>query len=129
MVTSFDAELVFPSSHLRELQGLASFDSVDRTANHDNFGLAVLIFQLLLGGRHPFSGVPQRSDVGNDMGEDIRAFRYADSVDKAMRGLAPPPKSVPTSILSADLVGMFARAFTEPGLAACGRLPGTGSWA
>jgi DNA-binding helix-hairpin-helix protein with protein kinase domain len=109
-----------------ELQGLASFDSIDRTANHDNFGLAVLIFQLLLGGRHPFSGVPQRSDVGNDMGEDIRAFRYADSVDKAKRGLAPPPKSVPISILSADLVDMFTRAFTEPG--ARGMRPSARDW-
>ena len=28
--------------------------------NHDNFGLAVLIFQLLFMGRHPFSGRYQR---------------------------------------------------------------------
>ena len=34
-----------------ELQGLSSFDGFTRTANHDNFGLALLIFHLLFGGR------------------------------------------------------------------------------
>lgn len=38
-----------------ELQG-QSFRSVTRTPNHDNFGLAIVIFQLLFLGRHPFSG-------------------------------------------------------------------------
>ena len=41
-----------------ELQG-RRFDTVDRDQYHDRFGLAVLIFQLLLEGRHPFSGVYQ----------------------------------------------------------------------
>jgi DNA-binding helix-hairpin-helix protein with protein kinase domain len=36
-----------------ELQGSA-FDSQTRTAQHDAFGLAVLIFYLLFLGRHPF---------------------------------------------------------------------------
>jgi DNA-binding helix-hairpin-helix protein with protein kinase domain len=36
-----------------ELQG-ARFDRVARTSNHDNFGLAVLVFQLLFMGKHPF---------------------------------------------------------------------------
>jgi len=39
-----------------ELQG-RSFASVDRTPEHDRFGLAVLIFQLLMEGTHPFDGV------------------------------------------------------------------------
>ncbi len=39
-----------------EMQGLASYRGVVRTPNHDNFGLAVLIFQVLCMGRHPFSG-------------------------------------------------------------------------
>lgn len=38
-----------------ELQG-KRFRDFTRTANHDHFGLAVLIFQLLFMGRHPFSG-------------------------------------------------------------------------
>jgi DNA-binding helix-hairpin-helix protein with protein kinase domain len=46
-----------------ELQGVASFDRVPRTSNHDNFGLALLIFHLLFGGRHPYSGKPLRDDA------------------------------------------------------------------
>lgn len=60
-----------------ELQGLQSFRGVKRSANHDNFGLALLIFHLLFGGRHPFSGVPQKDAAGEALESDIKAFRYA----------------------------------------------------
>ena len=39
-----------------ELQG-HRFDSIDRTQDHDMFGLAVIIYQLLMEGVHPFTGV------------------------------------------------------------------------
>ena len=39
----------------RELQGV-NFSQVDRSQEHDCFGLAVLIFQLLMEGIHPFAG-------------------------------------------------------------------------
>ena len=39
-----------------ELQGM-SFEEVERTIHHDRFALAVVIYQLLMEGRHPFSGV------------------------------------------------------------------------
>ena len=38
-----------------ELQG-HSFEKVDRDQHHDRFGLGVLIFQLLMEGRHPYIG-------------------------------------------------------------------------
>ncbi|MGB3509011.1 MAG: DNA-binding protein [Microcoleaceae cyanobacterium] len=41
-----------------ELQG-QSFRGVDRQPEHDLFGMAVLIFQLLMEGTHPFAGVYQ----------------------------------------------------------------------
>lgn len=99
-----------------ELQGVSSFDAIDRTANHDNFGLAVLIFHMLLGGRHPFAGVPLRPDVGNEMSQDIRAFRYADGRDNQVRGLTPPPRTVPVSLLPDSIADMMFRAFTEHGV-------------
>ncbi|MFB2922242.1 tetratricopeptide repeat protein [Aerosakkonema funiforme] len=43
-----------------ELQGKA-FRDIDRTPEHDLFGLAVVIFQLLMEGTHPFDGVFQGS--------------------------------------------------------------------
>lgn len=42
---------------LAQLRGGKSFDSVTRKSEQDLFGLAVLIFQLLMEGTHPFSGV------------------------------------------------------------------------
>ena len=49
----FLCEVGVPHYTPPELQG-KSFRGIKRTPNHDGFGLAVLIFQLLLMGRHPF---------------------------------------------------------------------------
>lgn len=98
-----------------ELQSLSSFDGFTRTANHDNFGLALLIFHVLFGGRHPFSGVPLRNDVGTALETDIKNFRYAYARDSRLRGLNPPPRSIPVSILPDVMESMFHFAFTERG--------------
>lgn len=100
-----------------ELQGLSSFDGFARTANHDNFGLALLIFHLLFGGRHPYSGVPLRSGVGDTLESDIKAFRYAYARDSQSRGIGPPPRSIPLSIVPDAMEAMFHLAFTEKGAA------------
>ncbi|CAI7974334.1 protein kinase YegI [Frankia sp. Hr75.2] len=99
-----------------ELHAVGDFNRMIRTANHDSFGLAILIFQLLLGGRHPFAGRPLRNDVGNDMSVDISQFRFADALDNDRRGLVPPPIAVPVTILPDVIHGMFTQAFTEPGI-------------
>lgn len=98
-----------------ELQIVASFDRVPRTSNHDNFGLALLIFHLLFGGRHPYSGVPLRSDVGEALEKDIQACRYAYALDCQQRGFKPPPKSIPITIVPDLIQTMFTAAFTEKG--------------
>jgi DNA-binding helix-hairpin-helix protein with protein kinase domain len=99
-----------------ELQGVATFDRVPRTSNHDNFGLALLIFHLLFGGRHPYSGVPLRTDAGEALEKDIQAFRYAYAPDGQRRGFNPPPKSIPISIVPDPIQAMFTLAFTENGV-------------
>lgn len=98
-----------------ELQGVASFDRVPRTSNHDNFGLALLIFHLLLGGRHPYSGVPLQNGVGEALEKDIRAFRYAYAPDGYLRGISPPPNSIRIAIVPKPIQAMFTKAFTENG--------------
>ncbi|MBP0600747.1 helix-hairpin-helix domain-containing protein [Herbaspirillum sp. LeCh32-8] len=100
-----------------ELQG-KPFHGVARTANHDNFGLALLIFHVLFGGRHPFAGVPQMKGAGDALETDIEHFRYAYARDFKSRGLAPPPRSIPLSILPPSMEAMFVQAFTEPGMRA-----------
>jgi DNA-binding helix-hairpin-helix protein with protein kinase domain len=109
-----------------ELQGLKSFQGFARTPNYDNFGLALLIFHLLVGGRHPYSGVPLRKGVGDALETDIKALRYAYAHDNAVRGIGPPPKSIPLSMLPAAVEAMFHASFTERG--ASGARPTAGQW-
>jgi DNA-binding helix-hairpin-helix protein with protein kinase domain len=109
-----------------ELQGISSFSSVVRTSNHDNFGLALLIFQLLFGGRHPFSGVPLQKGVGEILEADIKALRYAYATDAASRGIAPPPRPIPMTLVPLHMQAMFHAAFTERG--ATGQRPTAAQW-
>lgn len=109
-----------------ELQSLSSFDGLTRTTNHDNFGLALLIFHVLLGGRHPYSGVPLRSGVGDALETDIKNFRYAYARDNQSRGFSPPPRSIPVSMLPDAMESMFHMAFTEKG--AAGGRPSAQQW-
>src|SRR5262245_6716581 len=52
---TYRCEAGFPEYTPPELQG-RPFKEIDRRPTHDWFGLAVVIFQLLFLGRHPFSG-------------------------------------------------------------------------
>lgn len=109
-----------------ELQGLPSFDGFVRNPNHDNFGLALLIFHLLFGGRHPYSGVPLNAGVGDALETDIKAYRYAYARDSRARGIAPPPRSIPMSMVPDAMEAMFQMVFTERG--AQGARPTAQQW-
>jgi len=109
-----------------ELQSLPSFNGFARTTNHDNFGLALLIFHVLFGGRHPFSGVPLRTGVGDALETDIKHFHYAYARDNQLRGFSPPPRSIPVSMLPDSIEAMFHLAFTERG--ASGVRPTAQQW-
>lgn len=109
-----------------ELQALSSFSGFTRTTNHDNFGLALLLFHVIFGGRHPYSGVPLRSGVGDALETDIKNFRYAYARDNQSRGLSPPPRSIPISMLPGPMESMFHQAFTEKG--ASGSRPPAKQW-
>lgn len=90
-----------------ELHG-KSFASLDRTANHDNFGLAVLVFHLLMMGRHPFSGVPQvNADIPIEKAIQEGLYAYARNPTK----LKPPPHIPPVSMLDSVTLERFERAF------------------
>jgi len=109
-----------------ELQSLPSFDGFTRTTNHDNFGLALLIFHVLFGGRHPYSGVPLKKGIGDALETDIKFFRYAYARDSQSRGIGPPPRSIPLSMVPDAVEAMFHAAFTERG--AQGHRPTAQQW-
>ena len=97
-----------------ELQSLKTFHGVKRTANHDNFGLALLIFHVLMGGRHPFAGVTFSNNDGS-LAHQISNYQYAYASDCKTRDIEPPPGSIPIQILPENIKDMFETAFTEKG--------------
>jgi DNA-binding helix-hairpin-helix protein with protein kinase domain len=113
--TSFPCTVGVPHYTPPELQGLGSFHGVTRTANHDNFGLAVLIFQLLFMARHPFSGIPK---IPGDLPLDrsIKEFRFAYGADRLARLNDMPPKALGLDYLPTGIGDLFWRAFTETGV-------------
>lgn len=103
-----------------ELQSHSTFRGVHRTKNHDNFGLALLLFHILLMGRHPFSGVFSRlGDI--PLEKSIEQFRYAFGRSAASKGMTPPPNCVTPAILPVAVAQLFERAFTEQGAQPEGR--------
>ena len=93
-----------------ELHG-RSFASVDRAANHDLFGLAVLVFHLLMMGRHPFSGVPLvNADIPIEKAIQDGLYAYTRSPTR----LKPPPHVPPVTMLDAAILDLFERAFGSP---------------
>ncbi|MFC3833986.1 MULTISPECIES: hypothetical protein [Deinococcus] len=92
-----------PELQERELEGMT------RTAQHDVFGLAVLVFLLVFDGRHPYAGVPAQGDVpvpARAIAED--AYAYA---RPPRPGVRPPPEGLPMTALPPALQGLFAAAF------------------
>lgn len=109
-----------------ELQCHSTFRDLRRTRNHDNFGLALLLFHILLMGRHPFSGV--YSGYGDmPLEKAIAQFRYAYGRNSVSKGMTPPPKSVTPAILSKEIIDFFERAFSEQGTQPEGR-PSARDW-
>jgi DNA-binding helix-hairpin-helix protein with protein kinase domain len=92
-----------------ELQGVA-FRDVDRGHEHDCFGLAVVIFQLLFMGRHPFSG---RCLDAREMPLEraIREYRFAYGADSEARKMRQPPGTLALDSMPPPLVDLFRRAF------------------
>jgi DNA-binding helix-hairpin-helix protein with protein kinase domain len=96
-----------------ELQG-ARFDRVTRTPNHDNFGLAILLFQLLFMGRHPFSGRYQGS---GDMPLEraIGEHRFAYSTHTSVTNMKPPPSAPLLTDFPLEIGQAFENAFGRAG--------------
>jgi len=89
-----------------ELAG-CNFGDVDRTANHDRFGLAVMIYQFLMGS-HPFQVRVSESTEAVAIEDCIVRGFYADVVDAADRS----PVSLPLDVLPPRTRTLFRASFT-----------------
>lgn len=93
-----------------ELQG-QTFRDIDRSPEHDLFGLAVLIFQLLMEGTHPFSGVYLGSDEPPSVEARIRSGHFPTGTKRIP--YRPMPAAPPFEMLHPRLQQMFVRCFEE----------------
>lgn len=95
-----------PELHGKNLTGL------ERSPNHDLFGLAQLIFLILFAGRHPFSGVPKtQQHFLPEEAIKLHAFAFA----PAEMGIpvGPPPGSPRLEMLPSEMRGAFFQAFLK----------------
>jgi DNA-binding helix-hairpin-helix protein with protein kinase domain len=90
-----------------ELHG-KSFATTRRDANHDGFGIAVLLFQLLMNGRHPFVGIPKDGSECH-IHERIKLRDFAYRRDGTSR-MSPPPGVASITMLG-ELASLFDQAF------------------
>jgi DNA-binding helix-hairpin-helix protein with protein kinase domain len=94
-----------------ELQG-KPFTGVVRTPNHDNFGLAVLVFYLLMIGRHPFAG--RYSGRGEmPIEKAITEYRYAYGRNARASLMEPPPFAPTALVATGDIAELWERAFSQ----------------
>lgn len=106
----FFCEVGVPRYTPPELLKEGSFEKVIRTVNTDSFSLAILVFQLLFLGRHPFAG-KNKSAADIDEETAIRKHEFAYSLENKKKKLFPPNDSFSITNLPAPLVTLFHQAF------------------
>ncbi|MCK5524877.1 MAG: HEAT repeat domain-containing protein [Thiomargarita sp.] len=91
-----------------ELQNVTHFEKFNRTTIHDNFGLAILIFQLLMDGLHPFQnrGVPGEQN-------HIKAIKQGIFPYRNKQGIKPPPHAPSFERLHPKVQAAFIRCFVD----------------
>jgi DNA-binding helix-hairpin-helix protein with protein kinase domain len=110
---TYRCEVGVPHFTPPELQGV-SFSEVDRTVDHDGFGLAVMIFHLLFAGRHPF--------VGRYLGpgdlpieKAISYGRFAYGKHRSLLQMEPPPHALRIEELTPRVAELLETAFASGG--------------
>lgn len=123
--TVFRCEVGRPEFTPPELQGRV-FPEFDRLQEHDLFGLAVLVFQLLMEGTHPFAGVYPGGGDPPELHQRILAGHcpYGANGRKPLR---PSPSAPPFETLPPELKRMFVECF-EAGHREPGRRPTAEAW-
>jgi WD40 repeat protein len=94
-----------------ELQG-ARFAEFDRGPEHDAFGLAVLIFQLLMQGMHPFAGTYTGEGEGGTIPKRI-ALGYWPYAERWEVPVKPSPHAPPWDSLPPAVQTLMRRCFED----------------
>jgi len=116
--TTFRCPVGKPEFTPPELQSVR-FREIDRTAEHDAFGLAVMIFLLLMEGTHPFAGRPVEGEEMLPLGDRIAQNYYPYAVSKLVP-YEPMPTAPPLGIMHPDVRALMRQCFeighTNPSL-------------
>lgn len=92
-----------------ELHGV-NLSAVTRSIEHDNFGLAVLVFLLLMMGRHPYAGRHNGPDL--PLGQAIAQNKFAFSlIRQASTRVGPPPGALALDVFPTPVRQAFESAF------------------
>jgi DNA-binding helix-hairpin-helix protein with protein kinase domain len=108
-----------------ELQG-ADWAEAERRPEHDAFALAVLLFQMLMQGTHPFSGMFTGAGEPPPLAERIRAGHWPHAWHRD-GPFQPVPQAPPWDVLPPAVAELFVRCF-EDGHAAPERRPSAAAW-
>ena len=100
------------ATHLAPELQKADLGEIEREANHDNFGLAVIIFQLLFFGRHPFSGNYHGAE-DKSLEDCIAEYRFAYGKTAELKRVKQPPGTLSLSQVSPRVAELFERAFSS----------------
>ncbi len=106
-----------------ELQGV-DLSTTDRTPASDVFAVAILVFQLLMEGVHPFAGIWRGGGEPPDIAARIRGGQFP-----YRRGtqIAPPPRGLDFDVLPPGLRRLAWRTFTT-GVRRPGARPAAAEW-
>ena len=94
-----------------ELQGI-SFDQVDRNIHHDRFALAVVIYQLLMEGTHPFRGIFTGVGEKPQVETCISQGYFLHSASRSVP-LRPVPSAVEWDRLHEEIRALFRECFDD----------------
>jgi DNA-binding helix-hairpin-helix protein with protein kinase domain len=119
---TFTCDVGVPLFTPPELAG-RGFRGLARSANHDAFGLAVLLFHLLFLGRHPFAG--RFVDGEMPIERAIAESRFAYGPNAPAKGMTAPPGTLALDAFGSKLAKLFEAAFAAPGE---GTRPPPGEW-
>lgn len=116
--TTFRCPVGKPEFTPPELQGV-HFRDIDRTPEHDAFGLAVMIFLLLMEGTHPFAGRPMDGSDPMPLGDRIAANYYPYAIARQVP-YEPMPTAPPIGVMHPDIRTLIRQCFelghTNPSL-------------
>jgi formylglycine-generating enzyme required for sulfatase activity len=108
-----------------ELHG-KDFALLERTRQHDSFGLAVLLFQLLMEGTHPFDGVYPKGTEPLELENRIAAGHFPHG-NLGRCPMRPKPIAPPFEMLDPALQRLFLQCFVN-GHAHPIERPDAGTW-